>query len=112
MVDVGMFVEEESHPKDPVNNEEGNIRDGEVWVNMNESRNDNPSKILQIVKDLRKELKQFKEDNERILKAQEELNNVLLTKIHKHEVEKNKGPSLETAISSCYKHKVRKLEFS
>ena len=36
-----MYDEEESHPRNPVNNEEGNIRDGEIWLNLNESRNDN-----------------------------------------------------------------------
>ena len=45
MADVGMYVEEESHPRDPVNNEEGNLRDGELWVNLNESRNDNPPEL-------------------------------------------------------------------
>ena len=37
-----MSIEEESHPKDIINNEEGNIRDNEIWVNLNESRNGNP----------------------------------------------------------------------
>ena len=41
MVDVGIPIEKESHPRNPVNNEEGNIRDGEIWVNLNESNNDN-----------------------------------------------------------------------
>ena len=48
-----MSLEEESPPKDLVNNEEGNIRDCEICVNLNESRNDNPFELLQIVKDLR-----------------------------------------------------------
>ena len=45
MVDVGMSVEEESHPRNLVNNEEGNLREGEIWVNLNEIRNDNPSDL-------------------------------------------------------------------
>ena len=45
-------TERESHPKDIENNEDSNIREGEIWVNQNESRNDNPSKLLQTVKDL------------------------------------------------------------
>ena len=45
MADVGMFAEEESHPRNPVNNEESNIRDGEIQVNLNESRNDNPFEL-------------------------------------------------------------------
>ena len=72
MADVGMYVEEESHPRNPFNNEEGNIRDGEIWVNINESKNDNPSELQKIVKELREGIKWFKEDNERILKAHEE----------------------------------------
>ena len=94
------------------NNKEGNIGEGEIWVNMNESRNDNPSELLQTVKDLKDELKQVKEDNERILKAQEELNIVLLTKLHGNEEEKNKGHELNMARIAPYKRKVRKLEFS
>ena len=64
-----MSLEEESRPKDLVNNEEGNIRDSEIWVNLNESRNDNPSELHQTVKELTTKLKQVKEDNRRILKA-------------------------------------------
>ena len=54
---VGMHVEEESHPRNLVNNEKGSIRDGEIWVNLNESRNDNSSKLQQTFKELRAELK-------------------------------------------------------
>ena len=35
MADAGMFVEEERRPKQPLNNEEGNLRDGELWVYLN-----------------------------------------------------------------------------
>ena len=35
MVDVGKSVEEELHPENPLNNEEGNLRDGDIWVNLN-----------------------------------------------------------------------------
>ena len=38
-----IIAEEESHPKNPVNNEEGNLREGEIWVNIIEIRNDKPS---------------------------------------------------------------------
>ena len=69
MANVGMFAEEESHPRNPINNEEGNIRDGEIWVNWNESRNNNQYELQEIVKELKEELKQVKEDNECILKA-------------------------------------------
>ena len=57
-------------------------------------------------------MQSVKEDNECILKEQEELNNVLLNKIHNHEEEKSKGPRLEIEITEPYKCKVRKLKFS
>ena len=41
MGDVEMSTEGESHPKEPENIDEGNIRDGDVLVNPNESKNDN-----------------------------------------------------------------------
>ena len=37
MEDVGMSVEEESHPRNSVENEEGNLREGEIWVIIYES---------------------------------------------------------------------------
>ena len=92
MVDVGMPSEEESHPRNPINNEEDNIRDGEIRIILNECRTDNPSELQQTVKELREELKRVEEDNERILKAQEELNNIMLSKLHSNEKEKNKEP--------------------
>ena len=58
-------------------------------MNLNESRNDNPSEILQMVKDF----KRIKEDNERILETQEEQNNGVLTKIDNIKEEKNTGPN-------------------
>ena len=76
-----MSTEEESHPRNPINNEEGNLRDGEVSINLNKSQH-NKSELQRTVKKLRSELKRVKEDNERILKYQEELNNILAFKIH------------------------------
>ena len=38
MLEVGMSAEEESHPRNPINNEEDNLRDGNIWVNLNESQ--------------------------------------------------------------------------
>ena len=55
-----------------MNNEEGNLRVGEIWVNLNESRNDNPSELQQNVKEVRVEIKRVKEDDGCILKAQED----------------------------------------
>ena len=47
--------------------------------------------MLQTVKSLRAELQSVKIDNERILKAQEELNDVLLNKILDRAIDKTKG---------------------
>ena len=43
MADVGMSTEEGSHPRNTLNNEEVNLREGKIWVSLNESRNNNPS---------------------------------------------------------------------
>ena len=107
MADVGMFAEEESHPRNHVNNEEG-----EIWVNLNDSQNDNLFELQRIVKELRSELKIVREDNEWILKSQEELNNIFLAKIHNDEKEKNKEPKHIMPKTTPYKCKGRKLEFS
>ena len=84
MEEVGMSIEEESHPRNPINNEEGNLRDGDIWVNLNEIQV-KKYELQRTTKELRSKLKRVKEDNERILKAQEELNNILLVKIHNDE---------------------------
>ena len=70
MADAEMFAEEERRPEHPLNNEEGNLRDGEICVDLNDSQ-DNKSKLKWVVKELIFELSKVKEDNERILKAQE-----------------------------------------
>ena len=56
MAKVGMCAEEESCPRNPINYEDGNLRDGEISVNLIESQ-DNKSKLHKIVKELRSELK-------------------------------------------------------
>ena len=58
-----MFAEEESRLKQPLNNEHENIRDGEFWVDLNESQ-DNKYELKMIVDELRSELRKLKEDNE------------------------------------------------
>ena len=68
MVDVGMFAEEEFHLENHLNNKEDNLRDGQIWVNLNESQ-DNKYELQRTVKELRSELKRVKDDNERILEA-------------------------------------------
>ena len=46
-----MYAEEEHHPGQPLN-EEGNVRDGVFWVDLNESQ-DNKSKLKNVVNKLR-----------------------------------------------------------
>ena len=90
MEEVGMSIEEESHPRNPINNEEGNLRDGDIWVNLNEIQV-KKYELQRTIKELRLELKGVKEDNERILKSQEELNNILLANIHNGEKKEKQG---------------------
>ena len=53
---------EELCPEQPLN-EEGNIRDGEFWVYLNENQ-DNKSKLKRTMNELRSKLRKVKEDNE------------------------------------------------
>ena len=67
-----MYAKEESNLRNPINNEGGNLRDGEIQVNLNESQTNNPSEMQRTVKELSCEIKSVREDDERILKAQQE----------------------------------------
>ena len=73
--------------------------------------NSQPSKLLQTVKDIKFELQNVKEDNEIILRAQEELNQILLDKLHNEEKDKRKEHEYESGTIS-YKCKGKKLKFS
>ena len=73
--------------------------------------NNQPYELLQTVKDLKVELQTLKEDNERILRAQEELNQILLDKIHNEGKDKIKEHETRSRIVS-YKCKGKKLKFS
>ena len=57
MADMEMSAKEESRPKKPENTEEGNIRDGDIWVNLNEIGNNSQSKLLQTTKIQKKTFK-------------------------------------------------------
>ena len=48
MADAEMYAEEEHHPENPLNHEEGNLSDGEIWVNLNDSQ-DNKLKLRRTV---------------------------------------------------------------
>jgi len=68
--------------------------------------------MMETVKSLRAELLSVKTDNERILKAQEKLNDVLLNKILSQDANKNKNKIADTTGTASYKNKARKLNFS
>ena len=91
------YVEDGSHPNNPEN----------IYVELNNQ----PSELLQSVKDLRVELQTEKEGNEQILRDQEELNKILLDKIHNGCKDKTKDHETESRTIS-YKCKGNKLEFS
>ena len=112
MTEVGMFAKEQYHPRNPINNEEGNVRDGEIWVNLNKSQNNYPYELQKTINELRSQLKRVREDNEGILKVQEEPKNILLSKICNDEKQKNKEHEHNMPKTTPYKHKVRKMEFS
>ena len=58
-----MSAEEEHRHEIPLNNEMVNLRDGEFWVDLNDSQ-DNKSESQRTVQELRYELRKFKEENE------------------------------------------------
>jgi len=72
---------------------------------------DRHSEIIKIVTDLREELKKIREDNERILKTQEELNLILLEKLCNQNTDKNKGQNSSNSKIAQTKKKTRKLEY-
>ena len=76
MEGVEAYAEDGSHHNNP----------DKIYVELNNQ----PSELLQNVKDLRAELQTVKEDNEIILRAQEELNQILLDKIHNGGKDKRK----------------------
>ena len=89
MTDVEMYAEKECHIEDTLNNQEGNLRDGEFWVDINDNQ-DNKYELKRTVNELTYELRKVNKDNERILMAQEEPNVILLAKIHNDKKYKNK----------------------
>ena len=93
---------------------ESSVEDGTHHNNLDNiyvELNNQPSELLQIVKDLKAELQVVKEDNERILREQEELNQILLDKIHNEGKDKRKEHETESRTAS-YKCKGKKFKFS
>ena len=73
---VEASTEDGSHYNNPDN----------IYVELNNQ----PFELLQIVKDLKPKLQNVKEDNKRILRAREELNQILLDKLHNEGKDKRK----------------------
>ena len=96
MEGVEASVEDGSHHNNPDN----------IYVELNNQ----PSKLPQTVKYLKIELQTVKQDNERILRAQEELNQILLDKIHNGGKDKRKEYETNSGTAS-YKRKGKKLKF-
>ena len=74
---------------------------------VKEDITNNSSKLLQTVKDLKIETETVKKENERILRAQEELNQILLKKFHNEEKDKQ----VESKTTS-YQHKSKRSKHS
>ena len=93
---------------------EASSEDGSHHSNPNNiyvELNNQPSELLQTVKDLRVELQTVKEDNERILRAHAELNHISLVKIHNGGKDKIKEYETDY-VTVSYKCKHKKLKFS
>ena len=74
---------------------------------IQEEITNNSSELLQTVKELRTEMETVKKENERILRAQEELNQILMEKFQNEE--KDKGTESEDIP---YQHKNKKSKQS
>jgi len=85
------------------------LNEENIWVNLNERRNDNQLEMLQTVKDLKEILQSLKDYNECILKVKEELNDVLLNKLHDHEYFKNTKFGSNEIVNEPYKRKARNI---
>ena len=94
---VEEFIEDGSHHNNPDN----------IYVELNNQS----FELLQTIKDLEYELQTVKEYNERILRAHEELNQILLDKLHDKEMIKEKNMNMNMELYPK-KRKGKKLKFS
>ena len=74
---------------------------------VKEDITNNSFELLQIVKDLKTKMETVKKENERILRDQEELNQILLEKFHNEEKDKQ----IESNNTS-YQHKIKRSKHS
>ena len=88
------------------------------WSSLNQQNNsgkepakeditNNSFELLQTIKDLKTEMETVKKENERILRAQEELNQILLKKFYNEEKDKQ----IESDTTS-YQHKSKRSKHS
>jgi len=118
----GMAITEPGHNNNNNNNNESGNKEGEVWVELNGSRatpnnnnnNQTVAELLNTVKSLQAELLSVRENNEKLMKAQEEINQILLGKIHREEEEEDNKSNehKEEHVTLSYKKGGRKLHFS
>jgi len=117
MSEAAMSAEEGSQPKLPKNNEpemieKDNEEGGNIWINLNISGDNKLLEVIKTVKSLRAELQGVKIDNERIMKAQKELNDVILNKLISQEADKDEEKVTDKIEVTSYKRKVvRKAKF-
>ena len=71
---------------------------------VQEEITNNYLKLLQTVKELRTEMETIKKENERILRAQEELNQFLMEKFQNEEKDKRTGSE-----DMSYQHKIKNV---
>ena len=76
-----ILPEERSHQNELENLEQGNVGDGNIWVDLNERRDNRQFELIQTVKSLREKLQTVRANNEQILKTQEEVNEIFLNKL-------------------------------
>ena len=88
---LGEYADEESLLNEQINYRREPIK---------EEITNNSSELLQTFKELRAEMKIVKKENERILRAQEELNQILMEKFHSEEKDKQTGSE-----DMSYQHK-------
>ena len=95
---------------EPEINEGVNVEGENIWVHLNNSEDNKHTKMIETVISLKAELLSVKTDNECILKAQEELNNVILNKLLSQEEIKKKEPINQPDGTASYKRKARRID--
>ena len=99
---------EEYADEEPLFNERNNSRREQVQEEITNSS----SKLLQTVKELRTEMETVKKENEKILRAQEELNQILMEKFQSEEKDKQIGSKDMSDQHKSKKSKQSKIESS